>query len=159
MKLAQFKSLDNYPLTLYYEPEREKYTDMVRMTEYVEVEFPPRAPEEIVPAQIAALDEQIADVSREFGAKLAALKEAEGESVGAHQSARARMTCPNTINDRGTLCGDEGRLCDACSDEMARCYAYLRHTPRHQVFNDQQAKDEYAQELRDAGRGHLCPPI
>lgn len=77
MKLAKFQSLGNYPLTLYYPPETEEHTDMVRMTEYVEVEFPPRDMKELVPAQVAIIDRKIAEVSDEFGKKLAALKEAK----------------------------------------------------------------------------------
>lgn len=77
MKLARFTTLGVYPLELYYPPDREAHTDMVRMTEYVEVEFPPRSPEELVPAQVEIIDKKIAEVSAEFGRKLAALKEAK----------------------------------------------------------------------------------
>jgi hypothetical protein len=77
MKLAQFKSLGNYPLTLYYEPASEAHTDMVRMTEYVDIEFPPRDIREVVPAQVAIIDSKIAEVTEEFGKKLAMLKEAK----------------------------------------------------------------------------------
>lgn len=63
--------------------------------------------------------------------------------------------CANVINDRGTPCGDEGRMCDPCFDEAAAEHAYLRGQPRHAVFNDAQAVEERNQELRDCGRGHL----
>lgn len=63
--------------------------------------------------------------------------------------------CENPINDRGTPCGDEGRMCESCQTEAVADHAYLRGQPRHAVFNDQQAIDERNQELRDAGRGHL----
>ncbi len=48
-------------------------------------------------------------------------------------------------------CGDEGRLCDACSDKAAKdhrpwCNGPMEGTP------------EYDQQLRDAGRGHLIRP-
>jgi hypothetical protein len=74
MKLAQFQSLGENPYTLYYPPEREKYTDMIRVTEYADIELIPRAPAEIVPAQVAVIDEKIAEITEEFGRKLAALK-------------------------------------------------------------------------------------
>jgi hypothetical protein len=51
---------------------------------------------------------------------------------------------------------DEGRYCDECFQQALKEYAYLKRVPRHQVYNDQQAKDEFNQELRDAGREHLC---
>lgn len=66
-----------------------------------------------------------------------------------------RFACENVINDRGTPCGDEGRMCDTCSDEAAAEHAYLRYVPRHAVFNDAQAIAERNAELRDCGRGHL----
>lgn len=62
--------------------------------------------------------------------------------------------CLNLL-DNGQPCGDEGRMCDPCFDAAAREHAYLRHVPRHTVFNDAQAIEERNQELRDAGRGHL----
>lgn len=54
-------------------------------------------------------------------------------------------------------CG-ETRTCDKHAAEAMADHAYLRGAPRHTVFNDQQAKDERDQELRDAGRGHLVTP-
>jgi hypothetical protein len=55
-------------------------------------------------------------------------------------------------------CGDEGRYCDKHEAEAMAEHAYLRNVPRHQVINDEQSREEYAQELRDAGRAHLLPP-
>jgi len=77
MKLAKFETLGGYPLVLYYPPETEPYTDMVRVSEYVEIDFPPRTAEELVPAQVALIDKKIAQVSKEFGDQLAALKDAK----------------------------------------------------------------------------------
>lgn len=48
---------------------------------------------------------------------------------------------------------DEGRYCDAHFQEALAEHAYLRHVPRHQVIHDERSREEYAQELRDAGRG------
>lgn len=53
---------------------------------------------------------------------------------------------------------DERHSCDKHTAEAMADHAYLRGAPRHTVFNDQQAKDERDQELRDAGRGHLVAP-
>jgi hypothetical protein len=85
MKLAMFQDIGPYPCTQYYPPEREKYTDMVRMAEYAEIEFVPRKPEEIVPAQVAVIDEKIAEITAEFGRRLAALKEAKGNLLALTQ--------------------------------------------------------------------------
>jgi hypothetical protein len=53
---------------------------------------------------------------------------------------------------------DEGRSCDKHWNEAAAEHEYLRHVPRHQVINDEQSREEFNQELRDAGRGHLVRP-
>lgn len=75
MKLAIFQSTDTeVPFSMVRMESEEKYTDMVRMTEYVDVEFVPRPVAEFVPAQVESLDKQIAAVTKEFGQKLAALQ-------------------------------------------------------------------------------------
>ena len=48
---------------------------------------------------------------------------------------------------------DTSCVCGQCRERQAREHAYLRHVPRHLVFDDAQAERE--QELIDAGRGHL----
>lgn len=51
---------------------------------------------------------------------------------------------------------DEGKWCDKHFQEELMAHVHLRRVSRHQIYNDQQAIDERNQELRDAGRGHLC---
>lgn len=54
---------------------------------------------------------------------------------------------------------DEGRWCDKHHEEAMKDHEYLRDIPRYAVFlNDPDAKEEFNQELRDAGRGHLVRP-
>jgi len=53
---------------------------------------------------------------------------------------------------------DEGRYCDKHLAEAEAEHAYLRGKPRYWVYNDQQARDEFNQDLHDAGRGHLVLP-
>lgn len=50
---------------------------------------------------------------------------------------------------------DEGRFCDAHYAEALADHAYLRHGPRYQVYGDAEVREEFNQQLRDAGRGHL----
>jgi hypothetical protein len=57
--------------------------------------------------------------------------------------------------DDGRLCGDEGDLCEQCAAEAAKEWEWLRNVPKYAVMP---SDDEYEQELRDAGRGHLLPP-
>ena len=36
-----------------------------------------------------------------------------------------------------------------------RAHEYLRHLPRYMVIDDEQSREEFRQEMIDAGRGHL----
>lgn len=49
------------------DPLPESY---VRVSEYLDIDFPPLPPEQIVPAQIAALDNAEAELRRQFEIKL-----------------------------------------------------------------------------------------
>jgi hypothetical protein len=57
------------------------------------------------------------------------------------------------------VCCEDGRMCDKHMAEAEADHAYLKHVPRHQVFNDAQAVEERNQELRDCGRGHLVDGV
>jgi hypothetical protein len=50
---------------------------------------------------------------------------------------------------------DGERYCDDCWQRERAEHAYLRNVPRFQVYGDAQAVEEFNQQLRDAGRGHL----
>jgi hypothetical protein len=64
------------------------------------------------------------------------------------------MKCTN-LNGYGQECGDEGVDCDSCADERAKEFSYLKGLPRYAVFDDEQARDELNNELKDAGR-YIC---
>lgn len=54
---------------------------------------------------------------------------------------------------------DGDHTCDKHHEEAMKEHEYLRDIPRYAVFlEDPEAKEEFNQELRDAGRGHLCKP-
>ena len=82
-RVAMFqRGLDSTWTTTWSQPQ---YTDegdawtidgYMRITEWVDVEFPALAPEAIVPAQIAALDRQAEEVKAEFTAKLREIADA-----------------------------------------------------------------------------------
>ena len=57
----------------------------VRISEWVDVEFPALAPEVIVPAQIAALDRRAEEVKAEFAAKLREIAEARARLLALTQ--------------------------------------------------------------------------
>lgn len=49
----------------------------------------------------------------------------------------------------GRPCGDEGELCDGCSERAAAEWSWLRHAPKYAVMPPD---EEYYVELRDSGR-------
>lgn len=82
MKIATFEYTNPMlkGLSTYLSEKDSRHADnYIRVSEYIEVEFPPRAAEEIVPEQIAALDTQIAEVTDKFGKALAELKARKSE--------------------------------------------------------------------------------
>ena len=78
MKIAQFESMSTPGSFQFWDEGMEKYTTAGRISEYVDVQFPPRALEELVPAQVAIIDRKIAEVSAELGRQIAELKDAKG---------------------------------------------------------------------------------
>jgi hypothetical protein len=71
MKIALFK--DEYSQLIWPEG-MEKHTRMLRVSEYIEVDFPPRAAEEFVPAQVEAIEREIADLTTKYATALEHLK-------------------------------------------------------------------------------------
>lgn len=74
MKIAKFQRVGDPGWLAIFEPHADgsdPCTDTyIRVSEYVEIDFPPRAPEEIVPAQLAALDKAEQDLRAQFQLKL-----------------------------------------------------------------------------------------
>jgi hypothetical protein len=78
MKIAQFKadphddyvSIFRWPDFAKDQPDYEPLKGMVRISEWVDVHFPQRPADDLVPAQIAALDAQRAQTVAEFTEKL-----------------------------------------------------------------------------------------
>lgn len=54
---------------------------------------------------------------------------------------------------------NDGKYCDKHRAEAEADHAYLKHVPRHAVFNDAEAVEERNQELRDSCRGHRVPDL
>jgi len=65
------------------------------------------------------------------------------------------MNCINIIDDHGNPCGDEGRMCDDCFQQQMKDYAWLRHVSKYAVMP---IDEDFREEMRDAGRGHLVKP-
>ena len=82
-RIAMFKSLGacsfTSPWSLYPDAD-DTYcpSGYVRISGWVDVDFPERSAEERVPEEIAQLDAQAEEVKREFAAKLRAIAEAKG---------------------------------------------------------------------------------
>ena len=78
MKIALFKSIEygwTMPAAQHDDGSDPHLGSYVRITEYVDVDFPPRAPEEIVPAQLAAIDRAEQDARAKFQLQLNELAE------------------------------------------------------------------------------------
>jgi hypothetical protein len=62
---------------------------------------------------------------------------------------------PKPLMCHGGIC-DEDSYCEYHSQLQARQYAYLRGMPLGAITGRLSERDN--QDLRDAGRGHLCAP-
>ena len=51
------------------------YCNDIRISEWVEIDFPPLAPEQVIPAQLAALDREAEAVRQESAARLLKIAE------------------------------------------------------------------------------------
>ena len=51
------------------------YCNDIRISEWVEIDFPPLAPEQVIPAQLAALDREAEAVRQESAARLRKIAE------------------------------------------------------------------------------------
>ena len=84
MKIALFKSIAygwTMPAAQHDDGSDPHLDSYVRITDYVDVDFPPRAPEEIVPAQLAAIDKAEKEARAEFQLKLNAFAEARANAL------------------------------------------------------------------------------
>ena len=84
MKIALFKSIEygwTMPAAQHDNGSDPHLGSYIRITEYVDVDFPPRAPEEIVPAQLAAIDKAEKEARAEFQLKLNAFAEARANAL------------------------------------------------------------------------------
>ncbi len=78
MKIALFKSIEygwTMPAAQHDDGSDPHAGSYVRITDYIDVNFPPRAPAEIVPAQLAAIDKAEQDARAELQLKLNVLAE------------------------------------------------------------------------------------
>ena len=79
-KYAQFKDLKwVYVSPMIMDERSGEVTTLVRVSEWVEVEFTPRQADEMVPEQLAAIDADIATVTDKFGKALAELRARRAE--------------------------------------------------------------------------------
>lgn len=74
MKIAKFHRIGSPDWFAVWEQRSDGSDPMpesyVRVSEYLDIEFPPRPAEEIIPAQLAALDNAEAELRAKFGERL-----------------------------------------------------------------------------------------
>lgn len=80
MKVAQYLHLKN-DFTVIQEDGDYACThlDYTRVSEFIEVDFPPRAQDEIVTEQLAALDTLEVQVEKDYATKIQAIKDKRSE--------------------------------------------------------------------------------
>jgi hypothetical protein len=74
MKIALFDIGNGYRCGHIAAFSESGYSPGVRLSEYIEVEFPPLKPEQVIPEMLAVIDRHIAQVTKEFTEKLNELK-------------------------------------------------------------------------------------
>lgn len=80
MRIALFQRPDDRSFTMIYSDDKERWTDLVRVSDYIEVEFPPRtATAEVIAAQAKAIDEEIAKTEERHQKRMEALKASKTE--------------------------------------------------------------------------------
>lgn len=76
MKIALYDiSSSSLPLIAIRNAEDEAYMHSPRVSGYIEVDFPPRPPEEVIPEQLAKISAQIADVDAQYARAIKELNE------------------------------------------------------------------------------------
>lgn len=75
MKIAEFIDPKYDFLRMIYTEAEGHATTLIRSTEWLDITFTPRAPEEMVPEAVAAVDADIAIVTEKFATALQLLKE------------------------------------------------------------------------------------
>lgn len=78
MKIAQFKSLEHGYMSIQQE-EFERINGYMRVSDYIEVEFPPRSDEEQIMEEVRKIDQVISDIQQNALAKIEEWKERRAE--------------------------------------------------------------------------------
>lgn len=80
MKIAQYLNLKSNFTVIQEEGDyASTYPDYARVSEFIEVEFPPRAPEAVITEQLATLDKMEAEVEKDYAIKINAIKSKRAE--------------------------------------------------------------------------------
>jgi len=79
VELAIFESTGAYPYRLIYTPEEAKVSGFARVSAWVEVEFPSRASEEIIPEKVNAIEKEIAETWKDAKEKVDRLTSRKAE--------------------------------------------------------------------------------
>jgi hypothetical protein len=88
-KLAVFNSKnEKINFTLYGTEAEEKYmSNMIRVSEYVEVEFTLLPEDTLIPVRVAAIDEEIENIQKEAMDKIVTLKQRKQELLALSHTA------------------------------------------------------------------------
>lgn len=114
MKIAKFKDLQStYKLEYILERQDDVVQDTaltrdVRITEWLHVEWVPRKAEEVVPAQLAALETAEAELRRKFAEKLHEIAEQRGKLLALTHQSDSPAAAPGASAAQGTVASSDG---------------------------------------------------
>lgn len=94
MKLAKFKRVGAFSYEMVGEPGMEADGDFTRCSEYVDVEFPPLAREEVVIGEINALDKQRDNVVAECNRALVKIADLKSKLLAIGHESEATEAPP-----------------------------------------------------------------
>ena len=89
LRIAVFESADKYSFEALYTEEEQAFTKLARVSEWVEVVFTRLDEDAILPAKLAEVDSEIAEVRVEFKRKLQTLNEKRQNLLALTYAAKA----------------------------------------------------------------------
>ena len=101
LRIAVFESADKYPYQVLYTEEQQSYTNLARVSEWVDIVFTRLDEDAILPAKLAEVESEIAEVRVEFKRKLQTLNEKRQSLLALTYAAKADP------DDRGGMADEE----------------------------------------------------
>lgn len=99
VKLAIFESTGKYSYQVIYTPDEAEHSGYARVSEWVEVSFPPRDAEEALQEKITCLDKEMEAIRKEALEKLNKLQERRQELLAIPFDSQSNAAESNPFDD------------------------------------------------------------